>query len=1626
VRRHAKASPAGSILGTGNSRVRFGRAFATRGGSGDANGSGAPSRRPAGALVGLLAVFALLALAPAAQAARGVYNVFGSTGLGGGAFSQRGAELTFVNVSSNVTVGGVAINSTGNGSGASAGDLYAVDRGNNRIEQFSATGKFIRAWGYDVVASGQHNSSANEGQTVTVPGTVTGGTFTLTVTTAIGEGRMERDEPFAFGVSHMTTIKEVVTFPGQIRVGDSLTSDEEGISRTSLVTAVNGDTVIRVPPGTNGGAGRSSLVATEKTAAIPFNAPASGPGSVQEALEALPGIGSGDVTVTGGPGATAPYLVSFDGGPFAGNDVRPMVATSALTGGSATVATTIAGGGFEACEATSSPTDVCKPGVPSPDAGAMSSPQGVAIEQATGNVYVTDQGNRRVDVFGASGTFQGAFGWGVDTGAAAFQFCTTASICQTPAAAGGAAGQFGTTMGYPGMAPTGAPNAGNLLVADSANNRIDEFTPTLTAGVVTGASFARAFGWDTIPVGGTGDTGAGLEVCTAASTCKGAVAGGGAGQFSSGGAASVAVDASGAIYALNLPPATSCSATARCAVQKFTPAATSATDFAPGQLTFTSGQLAAQAVTALAVDTGDGDVYVSKAAALDVSQEYRVFGFDASGVATETLLSGVGVAQPGEADAEVAFVKAIGIDPSAHRLLFTEANGRNQRLGIIAETPASVGATFSAGLGDPAVTDITTAGATLHATVNPGQGIPLHTVYEFEYTNGSNWIKFPAAPVDLGNGSGSGAPGTCPVNDPPACEIELPISLEPGQRYKVRLHAYVEYNPQVEVTTPYVKFTTLGVVPVAETGQAWWSSPADTTPNLMLTGFVTPKNEVTSFYFQYVDAAAFQQSGYENASVFPEPPGDPAAKSFNRVEVQQPLYELDATKTYHYRLVAVNPTGTSFGGDQTISPPDPAERFNELVSNGDSSAQGIYNGRVNAISDSGDLALFEVLSMDDQKATNGISTPQVAERTNQGWRATAMVADAEHSLGGIAAEYAISDSLTEVLFESMNERERLTGRRQISIGKIDGSERIASPVFQPIATEPGITLGRGTVTTPGPNNREVTLMGYSSDLSTFAIKAQDFAPNGELGGVTLLPNEPLIPRVNLLEVHADTQEVELVNVDSSGNPIGGVCGALLGAKRGHVTGTADSAISDDGSVTYFAARPGVPYSGPCSAAVEAEFGSRIFKRENGETTTEVSRSQCNRPALPAPPGPCSTADGDDVYRGASEDGSTVFFSSPRQLTDSDVDTAPDLYVYDSTPPPGQPTLAQVTAGEVTAGHPTIGSSSGFLGVVATSADGSRVYFTATGRIAAGAPESFSGSIYVYERDAAHPAGRIAHVGKLGFLGDEGLTGFVAEAFAVPTGITDSEGARTYGDGRFLFFTTASHISPNDTDSELGIKDLYRYDDQSGQVVCLSCVGNGEVSAAISNRQGFGKYRNSAQNQAGRMATEDGSRAVFATTESLVPADENSVNDAYEWHEGELTLISAKTGEIGTLSTPKISVEGRDVYFTTDARLVPSDVDTDAASDIYDARIGGGFPAPKPAARICVDGEVCRGETTSAPAIPGNASTSFNGPGNPAVSKPKPKKCAKGKVRRHGKCVKKPKKGAGKHQGKAHGKPRGSK
>ncbi len=136
--------------------------------------------------------------------------------------------------------------------------------------------------------------------------------------------------------------------------------------------------------------------------------------------------------------------------------------------------------------------------------------------------------------------------------------------------------------------------------------------------------------------------------------------------------------------------------------------------------------------------------------------------------------------------------------------------------------------------------------------------------------------------------------------------------------------------------------------------------------------------------------------------------------------------------------------------------------------------------------------------------------------------------------------------------------------------------------------------------------------------------------------------------------------------------------------------------------------------------------------------------------------------------------------------------------------------------------------------------------------------------------------------------------------------------------------------------------------------------------------------------------------------------------------------SARTpcsGAIGDSATCLLGTDasGHDVFFTTAARLVPKDTDTQV--DVYDARIcepEQGNPCvtePPPALPPCA-GEQCHGIPEATPSLLAPGTATFNGEGNVPTSPPPAKpavkkktvKCKSGFVRKKVKkkeaCVKK--------------------
>jgi hypothetical protein len=445
------------------------------------------------------------------------------------------------------------------------------------------------------------------------------------------------------------------------------------------------------------------------------------------------------------------------------------------------------------------------------------------------------------------------------------------------------------------------------------------------------------------------------------------------------------------------------------------------------------------------------------------------------------------------------------------------------------------------------------------------------------------------------------------------------------------------------------------------------------------------------------------------------------------------------------------------------------------------------------------------------------------------------------------------------------------------------------------------------------------------------------------------------------------------------------CVDQKGAMLGDGYATPDGVTSNGGTSSY-AGVNGAP--AVSSEHAVSEHGSTIFfespaigsshevyVRQNGATTTEISLSQKTGSSYGTP---ASSAD----FQQASVDGSKVFFSSADMLTDN-ATTGGGLYYYDGG------VLKFLTPDS---------TGAGFQGVIAASDDGSRVYFLASGQLVAGHGVSGQPNLYLYEE--GKPLKFIATLSSY----DQG--GILRSSAS-----TKSLGqVRTTPDGRYLVFQSNNAGITSYDNNEF--EEVYRYDAEAitEPLVCVSCdPGRQPVASAALDQSGlptviqpvspsqFSPPHNIAVSETGSLFV------FFETAEPLVAQASNGMVNVYEWNEGRVGLISGGTGPDASHFFGA-SADGTNVFFTTYDRLVQADGDSNR--DIYDARIGGGFPNPGTAPGCQAEG--CHGAPSEPPVFSAPASQTLVGGGNlPPVAvkhagkrqkeaKKKPKKRKRGK------------------------------
>jgi hypothetical protein len=1206
------------------------------------------------------------------------------------------------------------------------------------------------------------------------------------------------------------------------------------------------------------------------------------------------------------------------------------------------------GTGFEICTVA----ERCKGGDKGGLGGELDDPVGIAVNQVTGQLYVMDRDNRRVQQFDLDGGFVRAWGWDVvqagapgDTGTG-FEVCALASACQRGSAGGGAGQLDSIPFATSGVAVSPVAPF-DVFVADPANQRVQQFSAN--------GGFVRAWGFGV-------DTGASqFEACTAVSVCQAGstAAGSENGHFSIGQPRHLAIDADGVVYASD--------ANASNRVVRFD------SDLAPVSGNASAalleplpspGLLIDARTVGLEADPVSGHLFVARyeGPADPVVQEIADPGAPLSGGPPNPTVVDNHVFAI-ESPINLPVINGIGYDPADGNLLlvttslfvppdgiFTgcEAAGSScDGLIVLAETAGP-----AQGIAN-APTDVGATTAEVSGTVDPGGGIATYRIQVSR--DGVEWVD--ASPPRYLSGSSSAA-------------VSAQVTgLEPNTLYRLRLivRKQVGMDETETVTSAEQIVVTDALPPDVQT----LGSARRTSTGAQLRGLVDPNNASTTYRFEYgLEGDSFDR-------VIPVPDGSAGAGGSPKLVLEE-VTGLQPDTAYQYRLVATNFIGTTVGDvvtfrtrDDAEPPPPPGERRYELVSPADKlGGQGAgnwYNGPASHAfvghgAHGGER--FAVRGDLGSVLTDGeyayASDWALAERTPSGWvhqpamtrtpfgRQSARflnMADATEDLSMIL--FGSNAGLLRLFEELENWNEPQIGNALYVRDWVTGKWEIVGP------TDPA--QGGGNDALEGRSISEDATHVVGSSILRGLAGPDDPALDAVAGARNVyldeLPDGPS-------DTFPGSGERSLVNVCTDGTEIPEVLASgKLGARqcppalpgrsaplidsRGASVGLTaeralDRVISPSGDRIFFMSPDPQADVSPC-AGLEASTACPpqlyVRQRDGDDVVTRwISRSEVSDQdaSLLAPV----------TFEGASSDGDKVFFRTAAPLTEDDPNgsvpvpggvktgdaslSSVDLYMYDfpddRDDDPAGGDLVRISAGPTGAGDGNVShvgpTRSGAVRFV--SEDGGRVYFTSAAPLP-GVPAPSSGTITspagarnttsdanLYLYDAANePAQRwrfVARLPRLTTLGPcattetstgASLTGTASRGPQVE--INSSSCVRGSSDGSFLTFWTDGRLTLDDPDAVSG--DVYAYD------------ATAEELTRISEPQG---------GAGGTYECAPGTSAVRC------------------YGDGGLGVSGAALFALGVATDP-LTPGDRMAFFQSRSRLVADD--TDSAYDVYQWRNG---------------------------------------------------------------------------------------
>jgi hypothetical protein len=1248
----------------------------------------------------------------------------------------------------------------------------------------------------------------------------------------------------------------------------------------------------------------------------------------------------------------------------------------------------------------------------------LSTPGGLGVDQSTGDVYVVDTANDRVEKFSAAGAFITAFG-----------------------TAGSGAGQLSGPSQV--AVDNSSPMPGAIYVLDAGNNRIVKFSAAgaylATINGPGGGTFgtARAIATDTAGNVWVEDDRFGLTIEEFTSTGADGpigpiVTGRGTGAI-------IAVDASGNVYAQPgdgglekfdnagidtgieiYPPAGANAVATDLTSDDLYVAAATEVDYFPAPVTgntpadhFGTDHLTQS--SGIAVNAATGTVYVADAGNGRVSvftgpvtiPDATTNPADAVVKETATLnghldpagggavsacvfqytsdatfqsqgyagASTVACDQPtpiaAATDVTAAATGLVAATTYHFRLLATDAQGTGQ--GQDQTFTTDLAADLTIGAADP----VGATSATLNGHVD-STGSGDITACHFEYTDDATFQT-------SGFTGAQTQPCTPATPIPAPSDVSAAITgLAPDTTYHVRI---VATDVDGTTTTGDQAFTTLALPHITDTAAMHL-----TTTEADLTAKINPRGADTTYHFEWGTDTSYGTSVPNPAAGIGDGTTD--------VLVSQHLTGLRRDTTYHFRLVATSANGTTTGPDHTFiydaaGQGLPDGRAYEMVTPPRKNAALVGGAFIVAPADLADDGSRMIkssiqcfggsLSCTATRQMEG--EPFAFDRTSSGWVTTPLAPPVTPS--GSNSSWMYSANTTASLYSSPNS---LHGEDDWIVRHPDGSFSEMGPVTDPSAGA----------------------LGYYPFGSTSRIASADLSRLVWNAGQPFWSFDPGQAAQYSVYEYAGFDNTQPVLVGVTGGAgstdLISTCGTVTG---GTSNGARPGVLSADGHTVYVtvsacASGAGVNASTPVPA-------DAIYARIDGSRTVAISQRSPDDCTTVA----CQTSPAQDAdFQGASNDGSRVFFTSTQQLTDDATQDPLDgagsrgdssrlgcfnttgangcnLYLYDD--PQHGPTghnLIDVSAGDSSGHGPRV------QGTMAISTDGTHVYFVAAGVLTStpngngAVARDGAKNLYLYERDAVHPNGRTVFVARL--IGDHQAQDSIQWHSDGPNM------SNVTPDGRYLVFSSANRLTSDEVNAN-GTQQLFRYDAETGELLRLSV---GEHGYNDNGNRGIGDTTFVPANQflfhAGPTRSDptmshDGAYVFFQSPSALTPGalDDVPIDDSgslalniYEYHDGHVSLITDGTDTTKTMIGPTSSsvalfgtdVSGQSVFFRTASRLVPQDTDT--ADDFYDARVGGGFPftpAPEPCG-----GDACHGAPVPASPPPAAASVTFTGAVNPSV------------------------------------------